>query len=82
MDCLGGICDQNDSNTSGAAQANPPFCTIPKNSISIVVEDELSQCEFDTKQLTLNSFPKRSSNRYTEFLESVPAQSVRVLPKK
>jgi len=62
----------------------------PDNTTEIVVEGDFSPCEFyleprsppglepefDSIRLTCNEFPRRSS-KFTEFMETVPAESVR-----
>ena len=58
----------------------------PDNTTEIVVEGDVSprefyiepelKPEFDSKRLTGNEFPKRSS-KLSEFVEAVPAESVR-----
>ena len=72
MDCLGDMC--------GKQEDESPALTAPKDGILVIMEAETltPKCEFDTKQLTVNSFSQRSSSRYTDFLTSVPAHSVRI----
>tara|TARA_B100000902_G_scaffold396525_1_gene457772 strand:- start:58 stop:282 length:225 start_codon:yes stop_codon:yes gene_type:complete len=74
MDCLGDMCGKQEDET--------PSLTAPKDGIIVIMETQTPQCEFDTKQLTANSFPQRSSSRYTDFLASVPAHSVRIPVQK
>tara|TARA_B100001093_G_C26053059_1_gene687189 strand:+ start:263 stop:487 length:225 start_codon:yes stop_codon:yes gene_type:complete len=74
MDCLGDMC--------GKQEDEFPVITAPKDGIIVIMETETPQCEFDTSQLTINSFPQRSPSRYTDFLISVPAHSVRIPVQK
>ena len=68
----------------------PTDFSEPKKTTEIVVKGDVSPCEFcvkpelkpelkpefDSNKLTCNEFPRRSS-KLSEFVEAVPAESVR-----
>jgi len=113
MECFYDFCGNGEEESVGLSDGNLLVVKIPTNDFSepdntteIVVEGDVSPCEFyleprsppgleprsppgleprsppglepefDSIRLTCNEFPRRSS-KFTEFMETVPAESVR-----
>jgi len=93
MECFNEICGNGEDEIIGVPEDNLVVVKIPPNDFSepkktteIVVEGDVSprefyvepelKPEFDSNKLTCNEFPRRSS-KLSEFVEAVPAESVR-----
>ena len=90
MECFNEICGNGEEEVVGVPDDNLVIVKIPPVDFSepkkttemcsnspckFHVKTELKP-EFDYKRLTGNQFPRRSS-KFSEFMESVPAESVR-----
>ena len=91
MECFYDFCGngENDDNSLIVKIPQNDFSELD-DTTEIVIEGDVSPCEFylephsppglepefDSIRLTCNEFPRRSS-KFTEFIETVPAESVR-----
>ena len=93
MECFYDFCGNGEEESFVIPDGNLVVVKIPPNDFSepdntteIVVEGDVSprefyiepelKPEFDSNKLTCNEFPRRSS-KLSEFVEAVPAESVR-----